>query len=737
MRRPPREPFVLGALALLSAAIALATSVELFPYHSFNHDEGVYLQQAHLLLGEALWFETALPDAFRWWFFVEDGARLYPKYAPVPAGVFAVGLALGEVRLSLALVAFTNVFLLGLLTAEAFDRWTGVVAGGVLATTPLFLVQSATFLPYATTTALNLAFALSYVRSVRKDSYAYAVFAGVTVGLAFFSRPFTALLFATPFVLHAAYTLLDFALESEYEALGRSLARNLALAAVGLAGVGLTLHYNTLTTGNPLVFPYQAFAPLDGIGFGYREILSYDRVYTPALALRANGLVLEAFLIRWSFAPAVGALVALFGLLVTVGPLAEVLGPRADRVYNAYDEALRVTIAFLAVTVTLGNVAFWGNLNVLADLSNPNDGLIAGLGPFYHFDLLVPFSAFTAAGLVVVWRRLRAAAQERELSGTEARVALSVVVLAGLAVGGVTTVGALDDPIAEHRAYTDRYEQVYAPFQERAGGEWRHGPFGSEPAFSDGLVFVPTPYGDWLGHPFQSLLNDGSLDGSAVYVPDRGPDEDFAVLNAYPDRNVYRYTFRGVWTPDPRAEVVPAVRRARVRTDDNHTIRTSVGVVGPLSTIRLEVGDRAAVYAVEGEPSGNLTVPWRIEPGRVTIAGAEEQFTARDGGVVSYDGAAEVTLAVTFVQEGGATVTYRQTATVRESDGGVELLWPGETRVCRLTFDCGLEATYLPKKGDYLDGVVVSSRVESTRGSAPTSAVRRGEDRSVRSDESE
>ncbi|MFC7226803.1 glycosyltransferase family 39 protein [Salinirubellus salinus] len=727
MRRPPRETVALGAIALVSAALALYTSVELLPYHSLNHDEGVYLQQARLLLDGRLWFASEVPEAFRWWFFVEDGARLYPKYAPVPPGVFALAMALGEARLALAFVAFANVFLVGLLTAEAFDRRVGVVAGGVAAATPLFVVQSATFLPYATTTMFNLAFALGYVRSVRRDSLGYAAFAGVALGLAFFSRPYTAVLFALPFVLHAMYALLDAALEEKYDVLVRSFGRNALLAVLGLAGVATALYYNSLTTGDPFVFPYQAFAPLDGLGFGERRILSYDRVYTPALALEANGRVVFAYLTRWAFAPPVGPVVALLGLVLTVGPLADVVGPRAvarraDRVYNAYDETLRVTFAAVAVTVTAGNVLFWGNLNVLADLPDPNDGLIAVLGPFYHFDLLLPFSAFTAAGLVVSWRRLREAAEEGDLSTRDTRVALGVLLVAGLAVAGVTTVGALDDPVERHATYTDRYEQAYAPFQSRAGGDWERGPFGSDPAFEDALVFVPNPYGDWLGHPFQSLQNDGDLRGPVVYALDRGPDEDFAVLDAHPDRDLYRYTYRGPWTPDPRPDVVASIQRLQVQQGSSHAIRTTVGVVGEPSSVRLEVGDRAAVYDVTADPTGNLTVPWSVQPGAARVTG--DGFVPRGDGRVGYDGAAEVSLAVTFVQEGGATVTYRQEATVRETTDGVALVWPPETRVCRLTPDCGTEATYLGDAGgEYLDGVSVRALTTSGEGNATSASV--------------
>ncbi|MEF8843503.1 MAG: glycosyltransferase family 39 protein [Haloarculaceae archaeon] len=722
--RPSRETLLTLGVAAVASTVVFLLAVELFPYGSSNHDEGVYLQQAHLLLDGRLWFTTELTDAFRWWFFVEDGSRLYPKYAPVPAAVFALGTAVGVPRLSLALVAFGIVALVGLLTAEAFDRRTGVVAAGVATATPLFLVNTATFLPYATTTLLNLLFAYGYVRAVRTERLRWSALAGTSVGLAFFARPYTAVLFALPFVVHASYGLLAPAVRDEWDVLAGRLLRYGVVAVLGAGGVGVTLYYNALVTGDPLTFPYQAFAPRDGLGFGAREILGYSREYTPELALRANRLVVEAYVLRWSFAPPLGVLLAFLGLVLTVGPGASVLGPRAaaranDRVYNAYDEALRATFAGVAASVVAGNVLFWGNLNVLGGLSDPADGLISVLGPFYHFDLLLPVSAFAAAGAVYLWRLLRRSAVESDLSATGIRLALAVVLVASLAVSGAATYGALDDPVERSAAYTDRYEQAYEPFEARTGGDWRGGPLGDETAFENGLVFVPTPYGPWLGHPFQSTWNDAGLDGEAVYALSGSPEETFAVLDAYPDRDHYRFTYRGTWTPDPRGTIRSAVQPLRVRDGTRHEVRTTVGVVGTPSTVRLVAGDpdadrpRVAVYDVAASPGGDLTVTWTLESGRARVTG--DGFEPRGDDTVRFDGTTRLALVVTFVQEGGATVSYRQGLTVSSDGDRVELVWPPETRVCRLTPDCGYEGTYLGDGGDYLEGVVVGTDVNTTR----------------------
>ncbi|MFB6136481.1 MAG: glycosyltransferase family 39 protein, partial [Halobacteriaceae archaeon] len=297
-----------AALAAVAAALVFAVSVRLFPYHSLNHDEAVYLQQAAMLLDGRVNLYPPVRGAFRPWFFVADGARLYPKYAPVPAAAFALGeAAAGTYRLSLAAVAGGNVLACYAVTREAFDRRTGLLAAAFLVASPLFVLDSTVFLPYAPTALLNWTFALAYLRAARTRSRRWAALAGAAVGLAFFSRPFTAVLFAAPFVAHAGYELAVTGGDRE------AVARQGVVAALGLAGVAVALGYNALVTGSPWLFPYEAFAPRDGIGFGHREILGYAREYTPALAVRANAEAVSLLFGRWVAGGALGASLAALG----------------------------------------------------------------------------------------------------------------------------------------------------------------------------------------------------------------------------------------------------------------------------------------------------------------------------------------------------------------------------------------------------------------------------------------
>jgi hypothetical protein len=729
------------ALALLAFAVGSLVFVvahELFPYHSINHDEGVYLQQAAMLLDGKLTMTPPVPEAVRPWFFVAEDGRMYPKYAPVAALLFAPGLALGVPRVGLAVIAAASVALVGLLGREAFDDRVGVVAAALVATAPLFVVTSAVFLSYAPTTALNLLFALAYVRAVRRESLRYAGLAGVAVGFAFFSRPFTAVLFALPFVAHAVVTLARvwWNRRDEDPALDPwgVTRRLLVVAALGMAFVGVTLLYNWVVTGDPFLFPYQAFAPEDGPGFGHREILNHERDYTPALAVEANRQVLRQLFTRWGPLGWLGSALALVGLLAgfaapvrerLTGRFGWLLGgseppasPGSTPERGATDHRLlgdrtcRALLAALFVTVSVGNVWFWGNLNVLADVSDPTDGLIANLGPFYHFDLLLPLSVFGGAGVVALWgltRSLvdRGLATVGQLGGgatgtgplswldraTVRNVVLAVVLVVSLAGAGSVGAETFEEPVERNAEYRDDLAAVYEPF-ERTDLE-------------NALVLVPTPYGPWLNHPFQWLRNDPSFEGDIVYVMDRGADGDAATLAAFPDREPYRFRYRGGWPPtgdlEPVLEGLSVERGERLRVD------ASVGVVTGAQTasVRVEADGETLHYGVDRVDGETETVTWTLTEDGIGLD-AEGLRRYSDASTLPTDGPTTVTLTVTFVQPGGSTITYLQETTVVDAEGDVGVLWPPEERVCRLTTDC--EQAYVPGE-DYAAGVSMSSNV--------------------------
>ncbi|MDF9744443.1 glycosyltransferase family 39 protein [Natrinema sp. S1CR25-10] len=690
----------LAVVCLAGLAVAILAT-ELFPYHSSNDDEGVYLLQAALLLeGQLEMHAGELADAFRPWFFVQDGGRLYSKYSPVIPAMYAVSMALfGEPRVTLVAVAVGNTALVYLLGSMVFDRWVGVVAAAVFAAAPMTLLTSSVFLPYAPTTFLNLLFAVWYLRGVRTGRLRDAVSAGAAIGIAFFARPYTAVLFALPFICHAGWSVLRSARDRWWQRgfrpLPDAVRRNAATAAVGLALVGLTLAYNARVTGSPLTFPYAAFAPLDGPGFGHRELLDHSLEYTPAVALEANGAALWYFATRWFTAGLLGTGTALLGTAVALWRWLP--GRDADSERRS-DRTAGLLMAALFASVTLGNFAFWGNYNVHAGMADPTTGLLSKFGPFYHFDLLVPLSIFAGFAVAVGFRRCRDAALRSRIAAVAsprtARALVLAALLVSVLVAGAANAALLSAPVERNAAHTERFESAYEPFEDRD--------------LENALIVLPAPYGQWQNHPFQALRNDGGLDGEVVYALEGSPERDFAVLDAYPNRDYYQYRYRGAWTATPDDEIVAQIEPLSIRSGERLEGTTTVGIASRVDRVRvrLENDGEVASYTV-ANPDSELSVGWSLEGDAAGGRDGGENATDARGSValnrspnetVSFDGADEIVLTITQVQPTGATYTYRQEVTVRPTEEGVEAIWPPKRTGCRLVTDCGTEGTYLPDR---------------------------------------
>ena len=655
------------AIALAGGLAVWLVSTELFPYHSLNHDEGVYLQQAAMLLEGKLSLNPPVEGVFRPWFFVAGSEGFYPKYNPVPAGLFALGELLGGYRLALPAIAAGILAGVADVTSEVFDRRTGLLAAVFVLASPLFLLDTATFLPYAPTTLLNLAFAYAYLRADRIGDWRWAAAAGVAIGLAFFARPYTAVLFAAPFVVHALWTLAR-----DWRT---AIPRQAATAALGLAGVALTLAYNAAVTGSPLTFPYEAFAPLDGLGFGYRELLDHGIEYTPGLALEANSKVLAAFVGRWIAGGIAGMALAIAGLDVAVR---RKWSPRV------------AVLAGLGVSVPVGNLYFWGNYNVLGDLDVAGDGLIAALGPYYHFDLLVPIAAFAAVGVLAAFDALRDLLEARLDRRAALWVVAAVALASTLALGGVTASQAAA-PVERNAGVTDTYERTYAPFEP------------TPPA--DAVVLVPTPYGPWLNHPFQALRNDPGYDGRTVYAMDGRP---FAISDAFPDRKLYRFGYRGVWDPLGDSPEAARLQRVQERSGESVTLNASVGLPDRVTsaTVTVETADGAAHY-VASDTGDDLAFQVAIEPETVRVIGPLE---AVDGSRPAVEGSEDVEVSV-FADDGVGGFEYRLSVPVEIGNGTVRALTPG-VEYCLDARACGGAATYVPEASP--DGVFVRTELRVT-----------------------
>ena len=653
------------ALAVLTGVAIFVLGETVFPYYTSNHDEAVYLQQAEMLLEGQVRMTAPVPESFQPWFFIEEDGVLYPKYTPVTAALFALGGLAGNFRIALALLAALAVALTDGIVSEITDDRTGLVAAVLLAISPLFVLQSSVFLPYVPAFTLNLLFAWAYLLADRTGRRRFAALAGGAIGLSFWARPYTAVLFATPFICHALWTL---------RALDREVfVRQAVIAALGLVGVAAALGYNAVITGDPMTFPYEAFAPRDGLGFGEREIVGYERDYTPELALEANGRNLWHYATRWT--PG-----GVFGVLLAVVGLAAVLRRRERR-----RDPRTLAVLAVFVTIAVGNIYFWGTLNVLGDLSDKNDGLISLLGPYYHVGLLLPTVTLGAVGAIALFDAGR---NVRERADGPVAQAVPVLGLAALLVFAGVTVGAVGVPLSENYETTVQYEQAYEPFEDEE--------------FENGLVFLPTPYGDWLNHPFQHLRNDPDYDDEVVYALQH---REFEVVDAFPERQLYRYTFRGEWIPfegrsvEPRLREIEHVRGEEIQFDLTLGIPDAVEIIDVRASVG-DDGDRTAATL-----NDELEIATTISDGTASVRSPSfsENLTVPHGGG---DDELRIVVFVDYGSLGG--FEYVTELPLIEESGEYRALSP-YLEVCRGPARCGGEAAYVP--GHHYTGVSMNATI--------------------------
>jgi 4-amino-4-deoxy-L-arabinose transferase-like glycosyltransferase len=477
----------LGPIGVGAFAASLVLGRWLFPLGSVNHDEPMYVFQARLLSHGRLSLPARFAP-FRPWASGVRGGRLVLKYTPVWPSMLAVGARLGAMRLGPAAAASAAVVLIGWLGRELFGRWReGVLAAVVLACSPLFLLQSGTYLPYVFELALEIAIVWLVLGALRRsDRVDYArravatrlVAAGALWGVALFARQYDAVLLAVPLV---AGTIA--ATWPRPFCLARCVGWVAAGAFVPLAAF---YAYNTVLMGSPLRSTFSVTGSSDALGFGKRGVfLASSFTYTIGDARISVERTLAQFP-AWCFGGLLLVAIAAFGLWRS-----------RHRGYAVW------TIAAIAVSFVIGYAMFWSPYSIVKLWPGAHI-----LGPFYHLALLIPLSVFAAVGLGAFFDRARA---------------IGVVALAALAV--ITAVNIVPR-INRNRTVTDQYQAIQ---QIVRAAKLEHA-----------VLFVDDRGQNGYESTAPFLENTPALNQSLIYAIEGGPN-DLTVLAQHPGRNGARF----------------------------------------------------------------------------------------------------------------------------------------------------------------------------------------------------
>ncbi|KAA0234800.1 MAG: hypothetical protein JJLCMIEE_00964 [Acidimicrobiales bacterium] len=493
----------LALLALLAGAMGLLVKGQLFPLYSTNHDEPMYVYEADLLADGRLTGSSEHADFVAPWASGVVDGKLVMKYTPPwPAVLMAADLLTGSKSAALAITAAAMVFMMGLVGRELFGRWSvGLAAAALTAASPVVIVLSGTFLPYLFQLFLLLVFMWGLVSGRRTHGGWRLLLAGLAIGTAFFARPYDALVVALPFGIAV--------LVADRRHLGRLRWTLTWLAGGAVPVVILSLVYNLVVMGSPLVLPFTVTGGSDALGFGERGVsdgLTFDFSLRDGLVAAARSAWSTMLWVAGSF---LTVALAAYGFVRS-----KALG------------ALRWATVGLVASVTIGYVFFWSPYSILFNW--PGEKL---LGPYYHLPLLVPVVLFAGRALADLLSRPRVFA-----------VAVTLI--------GLSSALLLVPPINENREVTEQY-------RERQG-------FVESLGIEEGVLFFPDRGNGGFESAMPFLENDHDLSNPVIYAADRG-GENLEFLDTRP--GVPAFTIYEEYSPgDDLFDLPLVVKELEVRS---------------------------------------------------------------------------------------------------------------------------------------------------------------------------
>ncbi|WP_419192828.1 ArnT family glycosyltransferase [Kolteria novifilia] len=313
--------FLCAAVGFGVSAWFGASDVDLPPLY---HDEYSYLFQAETFLtGRIAWPPLEDGELFRQMHVLESPVRA-SRYFPGTGLWLAPFVAIGLPYLAAWCVAgLTAGF--AALAGRCWTTGTGYLAGLLVALAPGTVVFGNSLLSTGPTTMWMTAFLWAFLRTYETRMWRWPVLASLFIGLAFLTRPMTAVGLGFPFALYAIVRVVR---DRQREGVRFGL-----LVGTFAVSVLLMLSFNVATTGELSTTPYGLYtarhSPSHVYGFYNRErgqahrgeetITSYDAWAENLTPARAVELDLErwAGLVVWSggWMPFVTfGLVALLGL---------------------------------------------------------------------------------------------------------------------------------------------------------------------------------------------------------------------------------------------------------------------------------------------------------------------------------------------------------------------------------------------------------------------------------------
>lgn len=255
---------------LLTTIYVATTVLEGAPH---SQDEVAYLFQAKIFaLGK--FFVPSLPEKVRRFFdheFIINNGQWFGAFPPGNSLFLALGQLVDAPYIINPLFSALSLLVLYFLTKDFFSKEVAFLTSLFFVLSPFYILQSSSLMSHP----VALFFTLLFIFSLKKKLYLRA---GLSWGMLFVTRPYTAVLIAT---LPGFFIIWQVVVAKNK----RKFFRLLILFLIGVA-LPLTFEgfYNKALTGSFFTFPYSVYSSYNKVGFGIRGN-EWGSEFTPFMGL--------------------------------------------------------------------------------------------------------------------------------------------------------------------------------------------------------------------------------------------------------------------------------------------------------------------------------------------------------------------------------------------------------------------------------------------------------------------
>ena len=319
-----KTPFFL--LPFCAFLISLAVSFLFFQGIPHIQDSVNYLVMAQNFAAGRL--HDRMPEHYEFFQFaymIPDGEKVYSVFLPGFSFFLVPFVVLGIPVLANPLLSALNVFLAGKIAEKLFDRKVAVISMFFMLFSVFFIVMGGTYMAHSFCLAMTLFAVFAYIHMLEQKSVKYPILLGISLGWLALTRPQNTLFAGLALILHYLYLIAE---KRDLSFFAEAVKKGLFALLFFAPFLVFLLYYNSIYTGNPLIFKQDLFfnyseprsfchrfglgtgcprsnwieLPMEGLTFSHAMLVSYRRLSPLIMNLFLHPLTFILMFISFIFA---------------------------------------------------------------------------------------------------------------------------------------------------------------------------------------------------------------------------------------------------------------------------------------------------------------------------------------------------------------------------------------------------------------------------------------------------